>query len=528
MRRKLVLPLFLVCAINSSFSQPVHVEMSEETVGSFTLMRDDMPYYIMGGGTGDKSRFAELAARGGNSIRTWGVDAASGSLLKEADKHGLTVMLGLWMNKERDGFDYSDSIKVKAQLENFRSYVRAFRNYPALIAWSIGNEVEIGATNLQVWNAVNDISKMIHEEDTNHLTLTVTASISTSKANAIAERAPDLDLLGVNNYAGISGMHSTIINSNWKKPYIITEWGVNGPWEVGKTSWGAPHELNSSEKADLIQSRYENYIAPYGDLIPGSYAFYWNSKFEATETWFGFFVNNETTEMIDVLQHEWSGEWAENKAPQISKLTFNSQSQESNLKITTRLGNVVNLEATDPEGDTLMYEFLFKPESGSDLVEPIAGASFTAIPGIGGFSDSSSIQVDFEAIHNLKNLRLYALVHDGHGHVATATFPFQTDFAPDDTTTIPVDTTTNIELRLEGLKIFPNPADNIIFLQSNSFAGEVDIRIYNCMGILLDRFDKVMLQGNYAISLEKYFSSAYILEVCDHSGNRRFFKVIRN
>lgn len=500
-------------------SQPIKVEIIAEENGSFTLLRGGEPYFIKGGGSSNKDRFEELEKRGGNSVRTWGVDATTGSMLRKAEEHGLTVMLGLWMKKERDGFDYDDEEKVQEQLESFRNYVRSFRNYPALIAWSIGNEIEVGAANLNMWNAVNDISKMIHEEDTNHLTLTITASISTSKANAIAERAPDLDMLGINNYGGITGMHSRIADSNWDKPYILTEWGVNGPWEVGKTSWEAPRELNSSQKAELFQSRYQEYILPYSDLMPGSYAFYWHSKFEATHTWFGLFVGSETTEMIDRLQYVWTGDWSENTAPQIGSLKINSKTQENNLKITSMTGNIVEFDVTDPEGDDLFFEFLIMPESGDALVEPIEGATYHAIPGISGFSDSGTFQADFENIHNNRNLRLYALAHDGHGHVGTATFPFQTDFVPEDTTSsqLPI---------FADLIIYPNPSKGIIYLQTGAADGYIMIRLFNTSGVLLEEYTNCDLSAPFAIDLSRYDAMVYFLELTDVSGSRKVYKLL--
>ena len=35
---------------------------------------------------------------------------------------------------------------------------------------------------------------------------------------------------------------------NWDKPYIVTEWGVNGPFEAKTTSWKAKMNLQTALK----------------------------------------------------------------------------------------------------------------------------------------------------------------------------------------------------------------------------------------------------------------------------------------
>jgi hypothetical protein len=45
-----------------------------------------------------------------------------------------------------------------------------------------------------------------------------------------------------------AGAGSAIKAAGWTKPFAITEFGVNGFWEVGKTDWGAPYEPTSQEK----------------------------------------------------------------------------------------------------------------------------------------------------------------------------------------------------------------------------------------------------------------------------------------
>ncbi len=74
--------------------------------------------------------------------------------------------MGLDVARERHGFNYDDTAAVKKQLEELGAEVLKYRNHPALLAWGIGNELNLQYKNPKVWDAVNDVSKMIHELDT--------------------------------------------------------------------------------------------------------------------------------------------------------------------------------------------------------------------------------------------------------------------------------------------------------------------------------------------------------------------------
>jgi hypothetical protein len=71
----------------------------------------------------------------GNSMRTWSFHNAK-KLLKEAEKHGLTVTLGLEIGKPYWGedFNYWNIIKVDEKIEELRPYIEAY-NYP----FALGN-----------------------------------------------------------------------------------------------------------------------------------------------------------------------------------------------------------------------------------------------------------------------------------------------------------------------------------------------------------------------------------------------------
>ena len=133
---------------------PIKVEMVQED-GKWTLLRGGEPYFVKG--VGGHEYLDQAAAYGANSLRTWSPDNAQ-HILDEAHKRGMTVLMGLWVGQERQGFDYDDPKAVKAQLEGFRAVVKEIKDHPALLMWGVGNECDLFYDNFKVWNAIEDIA----------------------------------------------------------------------------------------------------------------------------------------------------------------------------------------------------------------------------------------------------------------------------------------------------------------------------------------------------------------------------------
>ncbi len=143
---------------------------------------------------------------------------------------------------ERHGFNYDDTAAVKKQFDRLREEVIKYKDHPALLAWGIGNELNLFYKNQKVWHAVNDISKMIHELDKNHPVCTVLAGINPYEADYINEHCTDIDFLGINIYAPLSTLPARVKEVGWKGPYMVTEWGPTGHWECLTTEWNQPIE----------------------------------------------------------------------------------------------------------------------------------------------------------------------------------------------------------------------------------------------------------------------------------------------
>ncbi len=402
---------------------PSKVELTQVN-GKYQLMVNKEPFYIKGAGL-EFGEIGSLSKHKANSFRTWRTENGKQSgkeVLDAAEKNGLMVTMGIEVARERHGFDYDDERAVKAQKERIRQEVLGLKDHPALLIWAIGNELNLRATNPKVWDAVNDISKMIHEIDPNHLTTTTLAGISQKEINLIKERCPDVDILSVQLYGAIVNLPKYLKDCDWTGPYVVSEWGATGHWEVPKTSWGVPIEENSTIKASNYLKRYQIAIASDTTQCLGSYVFLWGQKQERTPTWYGVFLENgNETESVEVMHYIWNNSWPQNKTPQIHSFTLNDKTAYDS--VTTKSGDQLNavIKIEDTDNDPINYKWEVLPES-TDLKD-------------GGDKEARPEKVDIIEITNQNGVlkfiapvpgqyRLFVYADDGFGHSATANIPF--------------------------------------------------------------------------------------------------------
>jgi len=390
----------------------------------FQLYVDDKPFYIKGAGL-EFGDIPALAKHGGNSFRTWTTNNGQRSgkeVLDEAWEHGLYVMMGIDVARERHGFDYNNKEAVAIQFERIKAEVQKLKDHPAIIIWAIGNELNLRATNSNVWNAVNDLSKMIHEIDPHHLTTTTIAGFSKELIRDIKTRASDLDVLSIQLYADIVNLPKYIQDSGWEEPYIVTEWGATGHWEVARTEWNAPIENNSTVKANFYHDRFKTSIEPFTDQCLGSYVFLWGQKQERTPTWYGLFMKDGSeTESVDVMHLIWNGQWPSNRSPQLLSFTLDGKTAYENVHLRPGKRYDVVVSIQDHDGDRIDYFWDVKPES-TDLGE---GGDFETTPeSIDGLVQGEGSKVTLRAPSEVGAYRLFIYAKDRNGHTAHANIPF--------------------------------------------------------------------------------------------------------
>ena len=210
-------------------------------------------------------------------------------------------------------------------------------------------------------------------------------------------------------YGDIVNLPRYLEEMEFTQPYMVTEWGAVGHWEVPKTSWGAPVEHDSSKKARNYLDSYRIAIASNPDQVLGSYVFLWGQKQERTPTWYGMFLEDGTaTETVDVMQFIWTGSWPENAY--------------QNITLERGKTYAASIVASDPEGDKLRYRWEVMRESDAtqtggdreDVPKKLNGLVDAVTPG----------KAVLTAPEKPGAYRLFVYVYDDNGHAGHANVPF--------------------------------------------------------------------------------------------------------
>lgn len=404
----------------------VPVAIEGTAAAGFRIVRGGEPFVLRG--VGGEQRLDLLAACGGTSLRTWGVESCDRviegrPLLDAAHALGLTVTVGLWLGHERHGFDYGDRGQVERQRNAVLEAVRRFKDHPAVLFWGLGNEMEGptgGGASPRVWREVNELARRVKAADPHHPVMPVVANVNPAKVRAILEHAPDIDLLGVNAYSGATGVGRTLRENGWTKPYCITEYGLPGPWEVEHTAWNAPIEPSSRAKAGFTFTTHQSIMEDTKQCL-GGYVFLWGQKQEATSSWFGMLTAaGEKTPRVDAITRAWTGRWPADRAPVLKEADVPL----AGATVAPGQRIAVRVRYEDPEGKPLNYRYDVVAES-TDRKEggDAERAPDTVIGAIRATDDSGRAEV--LAPQKAGSYRLFVTASDGTGSVAVDNWCFR-------------------------------------------------------------------------------------------------------
>ncbi|MFF5662901.1 discoidin domain-containing protein [Streptomyces griseofuscus] len=343
----------------------------EGAQGNWRLTVGGQPYTVKGVTWGPAASDAPtylpgVKAMGANTIRTWGTDGSSKALLDAAAANGIRVINGFWLQPGGGPgaggcVDYvTDTTYKNAMLTEFAQWVDAYKSHPATLMWNVGNESVLGLQNCYSGSQleaernaytsfVNDVAKKIHSIDPDH---PVTSTDAWTGAWPYYKRnAPDLDLYAVNSYSNVCKVRQDWLDGGYTKPYIITETGPAGEWEVPDDVNGIPDEPTDIQKADGYTKAW-NCVTGHQGVALGATLFHYGTEHDFGGVWFNLVPDGLKRLSYYAVKKAYTGSTAgDNTPPVISNMT-------AGLASSAPAGGefTVHADVRDPDGDPITYK----------------------------------------------------------------------------------------------------------------------------------------------------------------------------
>jgi hypothetical protein len=400
------------------------VEIKKEN-GAYRLYKDGEPFFVKGGA--GYTHLQELAACGGNTIRTWDTVRLM-AILEEARRYNLSVIVGLDLPESGLLEFYNDQEKVEQLYTAYRSIIRRFRDHPSLLAWCPGNELDF-PYRLKYdpfYKVFNNVIKMIHAEDPGHPVTTALANFEKRSIVNIKTKVSGLDFISINTFNLLKTLRKDLSKFKWfwNGPYLVTEWSPDGGWETENiTKWQTPIENTSTRRAELIAEFYHRYLPLNDRRFLGSLVFYWGSREEFTHTWFSVFNENGIpTEVMEVLHDCWNDTVTKHQAVKIIYMLLDERSAADNILLAP--GSAHQASVLLPPGESskgLHFNWEIIQEDWFGDKDPNRKKP---APEIGLIRDSTVQQVTFSGPLKEGPYRIFVTVTDAKGFCATANTPF--------------------------------------------------------------------------------------------------------
>ncbi|WP_369370844.1 discoidin domain-containing protein [Promicromonospora sp. Populi] len=398
--------------------------------GAWDLRVDGQPYTVRGFTWGPAFSTADhymppLVEMGANTIRTWGTGADTRQLLDSAAAHDVRVVMGFWLlpggGPGSGGcIDYRSDATYKANTKaDILNWVNTYKNHPGVLMWNIGNEALLGLQNCysgteleQIRNAyaafVNEVSVAVHQADPNHPTTSTDAWVGAWPY--IERNAPDLDLLSVNAYGDVCNIEAAWESGGYDRPYLLTEGGAAGEWEVPDDANGVPEEPTDLEKGAAYVDSWRCLRGHEGVAL-GATFFHYGIEGDFGGVWFNILPGDNKRLGYYSIAQAWGVDTsAMNTPPRISAMDVpGSTAVEAGEQFT------VTVDVADPDGDTITSNVMLNSKYINNA-GGIAQAQFTqTAPGTFRVTAPEMLGV----------WKVYVFAEDGNGNVGVETRSFR-------------------------------------------------------------------------------------------------------
>lgn len=343
--------------------------------GAWQLTVDGSPYTVKGLTWGPSVADAEkympdVASMGVNTIRTWGTDATSKPLFDTAAANGVKVIAGFWLQPgggpgSGGCVNYLTDTQYKNDmLAEFPKWVDTYKDNPGVLMWNVGNESTLGLQNCYSGDEleaqrnayttfVNDVAKKIHAVDPNHPVTSTDAW--TGAWPYYKKNAPDLDLYAVNAYNAVCTIKSDWEQGGYDKPYIVTETGPAGEWEVDDDANGVPTEPTDAAKAEGYTKAW-GCVTGHTGVALGATMFHYGVEDDFGGVWFNLLPGGEKRLSYYAVKKAYGADTSgDNTPPVITGMKVDNATE----GVPTGGEVKISAKVSDPDGDAVTSQVLF-------------------------------------------------------------------------------------------------------------------------------------------------------------------------
>jgi hypothetical protein len=217
---------------------------------------------------------------------------------------------------------------------------------------------------------------------------------------------PSIDIYGLNSYGpGAAYLPVEMKKKGIDKPYIITEFGVTGEWDIEEKINGIVVEPTDQQKYDAIAKGYPDWIKSKGSCL-GVYVFHYGNDTSFGSVWLLSHHDSMTRPTYWAIREAFTGQKPNNYIPEIITFELMEAKAQSGTWVP------VSLKANDHEKEKLNVSFYYNQRTGSrkrrNQVKPL---NFR-----GNQTDGFEIQIPKED----GAIKVYVAINDTYKNVGIA------------------------------------------------------------------------------------------------------------
>ena len=178
--------------------------------------------------------------------------------------------------------------------------VNTLKNHPGVLMWDVGNEVILtmqdhGLGRRRRRGAAGRVRQVRQRAGAwrstppTRTTRSPRPTPGPARGRTTSTYAPALDLLAVNSYGAIGNVKPDWIDGGYTKPYIVTEAGPAGEWEVPNDVNGVPTEPTDLQKRAGYTASW-NAIKGHPGVALGATEFHYGLENDFGGVWLNTFT----------------------------------------------------------------------------------------------------------------------------------------------------------------------------------------------------------------------------------------------